>query len=80
MEKLFRKVVAVSVLSVFLGSSQSSACTIMAVGKKATADGSVLISHTNDGLGDPRAIYVPAMDHPKCAKRAIYYSHNFETN
>lgn len=76
MNKLFRKVVATSILTVFLGSSQSSACTIMAVGKKATADGSVLISHTNDGLGDPRAIYVPAMDHPKGAKRAIYYSHN----
>ena len=56
--------------------SQSTACTIMAVGKKASFDSSVIVSHTNDGMSDSRAIYIPAMDHPEGAMRAVFYTHN----
>ena len=63
-------------LSLSLSIGQATACTIMAVGQKASADGSVMVSHTNDGLSDPRAIYIPAMDHPKGSKRPVFYTHN----
>ena len=51
------------------------ACTTMIVGKNASADGSVMVSHSDDGLNDGSVIYVPAMDHPAGAMRAVYYSH-----
>ena len=42
--------------------SNVPACTVTATGKKASVDGSVISSHSDDGLNDPRLIYVPAMD------------------
>lgn len=74
MKKVF--IVSVVAFLSLLFVSPSISCTIMAVGKKASSDGSVMVSHTNDGISDPRAIYIPAMDHPKSAKRAVFYSHN----
>lgn len=52
------------------------ACTVFGVGKKATKDGSVIISHSDDAgpLQDARLIYVPAADHPAGAMRAIFYT------
>jgi dipeptidase len=52
------------------------ACTTTIVGKEASVDGSVLVSHSDDGFSDASLIYVPAMDHPVGSSRAVYYSHD----
>ena len=50
----------------------SQACTIIAVGKKASADGSVIISQTDNG-DDCRIRTFPAMDYPKGSKAPVYW-------
>jgi len=53
------------------------ACTVFIVGKDASADGSVMVTHSNDGEfdTDPRLVKVPARDFPeKHAKRPVYFS------
>lgn len=51
------------------------ACTVTATGKNASLDGSVLVSHSDDGLSDARMILVPAMDHKPGALRPVFYAH-----
>ena len=52
----------------------ATACTTYAVGRDATIDGSVIVTHSDDGAGDTdsRIAYVPAADHPKGALRPIW--------
>lgn len=49
------------------------ACSTFAVGKHATVDGSVIVSHSDDDISDGRIIYVPAADHPAGSVRNVYY-------
>ncbi|HBA85373.1 MAG TPA: dipeptidase [Verrucomicrobia bacterium] len=62
-------------IGVLLGSSIAGmACTVTLITKGASADGSVLVSHSDDNeLGDQRIVYVPAADHPAGSKRPVYY-------
>ena len=47
-------------------------CTIIAAGKKATADGSVIISHTDTGP-DSRIFYVPGKTFGPGEKAPVYW-------
>eukprot|EP00931_Biecheleriopsis_adriatica_P077722 TRINITY_DN51225_c0_g1_i1.p1 TRINITY_DN51225_c0_g1~~TRINITY_DN51225_c0_g1_i1.p1 ORF type:complete len:668 (-),score=56.08 TRINITY_DN51225_c0_g1_i1:15-1940(-) len=61
-------------LAILSSPSCSIACTTVAAGPKATADGSVIIGHSDDGdpISDARLVHVPAADHPSGAVRFIY--------
>jgi len=72
-----KKTVSGIILCVFLISSLPAwACTVTFTGKKASADGSVMVSHSDDGLSDARLIYVPAMEHKPGSLRPVFYSHS----
>ncbi|ALO14627.1 Dipeptidase A [Salinivirga cyanobacteriivorans] len=59
-------------ISFLLFSIQSHACTIIAVGKKASKDGSNIISHSDAGP-DSRIFVVPAMTFEEGAKAPVYW-------
>ena len=54
----------------------TKACTTLAVGKKATRDGSVMAAHSADGNGktDPRLVRIPGNSYPPNSKRAVFAS------
>jgi len=54
--------------------SPAAACSSYAAGRLATTDGSVMVSHSQDGAGatDPRLTFVPAADHPPGSQRNIW--------
>ncbi len=58
-----------------VGVQPALACTTLIVGKDASFDGSVMVSHSDDGLNDGSLVYVPAMDHKPGSRRAFFYSH-----
>lgn len=70
MNKFF---VLASIIAVLGFATPAPCCTTTLTGKDASADGSVMISHTDDGLVDARIVYVPAMDHAEGSLRPVYY-------
>lgn len=52
--------------------AQGFCCTVIAVGKKATADGSIIISHTDCGE-DSRIFFVPGKTFKKGDKAPVYW-------
>ena len=76
MMKRMKKWLSLLTLALFLGATLPAyACTTTIVGKNASVDGSVMVSHSDDGLNDASMVYVPAMDHKPGSLRAVYYSH-----
>lgn len=48
-------------------------CTTMILTRKATADGSMMVTHSDDDeMADQRVVRVPAMDHPEGAMRPVF--------
>lgn len=65
--------VAVAFALLFVLSSEAQACTNLIVGKKASTDGSVIITYSADDYGFYGYLrHYPAGKHPKGAKRKIY--------
>eukprot|EP00966_Prymnesium_polylepis_P258359 5967825-Prymnesium_polylepis.1 len=64
------------VVSLFSLLHATRSCTTILAGKDATIDGSVMVTHSNDGEGsiDPRLVHIPARDHAAVSKRPIYYA------
>jgi len=55
-------------------------CTVILVGKDASTDGSVMVTHTADcGICDWTWHFVPAADHPPDAVRKIYHINQMKT-
>ncbi len=67
----FSKITLLLAILIF-GYFGSKACTVIVVGAKASKDGSVIVSQTDNG-DDSRIRVVPAMDFPKGAKAPVYW-------
>ena len=65
LEKLKRLVVCSAVTGLLLVAGSAFACTTTMVGKKASVDGSAMVSHTVDGWYDHRIRIVPGGKHKK---------------
>jgi dipeptidase len=61
-----------SLLTAFLAAADDEGCTVIAVGKKASADGSLILSHTDAGP-DSRIYVVPAARHRPGAMANVYW-------
>ena len=69
---MIRKVLLVVVIIAIYNQYSAIACTIIAVGKKASADGSNIISHTDTGP-DSRIFVVPAQTFKPGDKAPVYW-------
>jgi dipeptidase len=69
---MLRKILGILIIVMLSYQNILVACTIIAVGKKASADGSVIISHTDNGP-DSRIFVVPAQIHTAGAKAPVYF-------
>ncbi len=73
--KKFLVKATVGLAALLLMNADTEACTIMLVTKGASADGSVMVAHSNDGFGsDPNVAFVPAKNHKKGSLRPVYPS------
>lgn len=63
--------------AVFLTGTPADACTTMIITPGASADGSMLVTHSNDGeLTDSSIVYVPAKKWPPGSSRNVYASNS----
>mmetsp|Transcript_120690 Transcript_120690/g.341273 ORF Transcript_120690/g.341273 Transcript_120690/m.341273 type:complete len:588 (-) Transcript_120690:143-1906(-) len=76
MARIAAWLISLAVQGLASSSTLVQACTVFAAGKKATRDGSVIISHSDDGdpSNDARLIYVPARDNAPGSRRPIFYT------
>ncbi len=73
--RLFVVPAAAIICVLFAGDAQS--CTTIMVGRKASADGSVMTSHTCDGHRDGTDIHVvPKAEHPRGSERQLSKRHD----
>ena len=74
------KVLICSILCLVLISSSALACTVVAVGKNATVDGSAMITHNDDSrTANSRLFIIPAADWPAGSMRNIVKdAHGYE--
>ncbi len=70
---------ALAAVTLFAGAIDASACTIIAVGTEASADGSTIVTHNDDSSGaDFRLWITPGQKWPEGAERDIVVdSHNY---
>lgn len=68
-KKLICLIVAVATLS---SAMMANACTVIAAGKEATADGSTMVTHTCDGRYDNRVQIIPGGTHAEGEMVEIY--------
>lgn len=66
------KVIISTILLISISMSNAFSCTVIAVGKKASADGSVIISHTDTGP-DSRIFFVPGKTFKKGDMAPIFW-------
>jgi len=71
-KKKFRKQLSLAAILLILGSSALFPCTDILVGKKASADGSVITSHTG-ACPECRVHVVPGRTYKKGEKAPVYY-------
>lgn len=69
---MIKKIFLISLVLMGFYPFSGYSCTIIAVGKKASVDGSVIISQTDNG-DDCRIRVFPAMDYPKGSKAPVYW-------
>lgn len=68
------KKLSIPLLLVTLQAHSGMSCTTMLITKGASADGSVIVAHSDDSeLFDQRLAYVPAADHAPGTMRPVYY-------
>ena len=66
------KRIFIAVFLVFIFTSVTYACTVIVAGKKATADGSVIVSHTDAGP-DCRVHVMPGQFFAKGSMAPVYW-------
>lgn len=66
------KALTLASLVVFLAGTVASACTTILVGKKASTDGSVMVTHTCDGWYDNRVQIIPGGTHKEGEMTPVY--------
>jgi hypothetical protein len=62
------------IITISLSFTATDACTTMIITKGASADGSMIVAHSDDSeMFDNRLVYVPAADYKAGEVRPVYY-------